>query len=100
MLPSSQFDSKSLLFLFLNVGLSFRLLKFQAVIKQFGGTGYESSDVMVIDEVEMQRHQQLEKLYRSTRAGKVYIKFVYIVDFDFETIAYKFVVVIVVISYA
>ena len=72
MLPSSQFDSKSLLFLFLNVGLSFGLLKFQAVIKQFGGTGYESSDVMVIDEVEMQRHQHLEKLYRSTRAGKVY----------------------------
>lgn len=48
-------------------------LNFQAVIKQFGGTGYESSDVMVIDEVEMQRHQQLEKLYRSTRAGKVYM---------------------------
>lgn len=47
------------------------LFEFQAVIKQFGGTGYESSDVMVIDEVEMQRHQQLEKLYRSTRAGKV-----------------------------
>ncbi|KAA8519572.1 hypothetical protein F0562_013804 [Nyssa sinensis] len=43
----------------------------QAVIKQFSGTGYERSDVMVIDEVEMQRHQQLEKLYRSTRAGKV-----------------------------
>ena len=43
----------------------------QAVIKQFGGTGYESSDVMVIDEAEMQRHQQLEKLYRSTRAGRV-----------------------------
>jgi hypothetical protein len=41
------------------------------VIKQFGGTGYESSDVMVIDEVEMQRHQQLEKLYRSTRNGRV-----------------------------
>lgn len=47
------------------------LFEFQAVIKQFGGTGYESSDVMVIDEVEMQRHQQLEKLYRFTRAGKV-----------------------------
>ncbi|XP_004293651.1 PREDICTED: src substrate cortactin-like [Fragaria vesca subsp. vesca] len=46
----------------------------QAVIKQFGGTGYESSDVMVIDEVEMQRHQQLEKLYRSTRAGKDFQK--------------------------
>ncbi|XP_065629323.1 SH3 domain-containing protein 3 [Quercus suber] len=42
----------------------------QAVIKQFGGTGYESSDVMVIDEVELQRHQQLEKLYRSTRNGR------------------------------
>ncbi|KAA8515000.1 hypothetical protein F0562_018213 [Nyssa sinensis] len=46
----------------------------QAVIKQFGGTGYESSDVMVIDEVEMQRHQQLEKLYRSTRSGKDFQK--------------------------
>lgn len=41
------------------------------MIKQFSASGYESSDVMVIDEVEMQRHQQLEKLYRSTRAGKV-----------------------------
>ena len=51
-----------------NVGY---LLNFQAVIKQFSGTGYESSDVMVIDEIEMHRHQQLEKLYRSTRAGKV-----------------------------
>uniref|UniRef100_A0A5B7BCW7 SH3 domain-containing protein n=1 Tax=Davidia involucrata TaxID=16924 RepID=A0A5B7BCW7_DAVIN len=46
----------------------------QAVIKQFSGTGYENSDVMVIDEVEMQRHQQLEKLYRSTRAGKEFQK--------------------------
>lgn len=45
----------------------------QAVIKQFGGTGYESSDVMVIDEAEMQRHQQLERLYRSTRTGRVNI---------------------------
>lgn len=41
------------------------------MIKQFGGTGYEHSDVVVIDEVEMQRHQQLEKLYRATRASKV-----------------------------
>ncbi|KAK9086061.1 hypothetical protein Sjap_026472 [Stephania japonica] len=46
----------------------------QAVIKQFSGTGYESSDVMVIDEVEMQRHHQLEKLYRSTRGGKEFQK--------------------------
>lgn len=43
----------------------------QAVIKQFSGSGYESSDVMVIDEIEMQRHQQLDKLYKSTRAGRV-----------------------------
>lgn len=41
------------------------------MIKQFSGTGYESSDVMVIDELEMQRHHQLEKLYRSTRSAKV-----------------------------
>ncbi|XP_039141097.1 LOW QUALITY PROTEIN: SH3 domain-containing protein 3-like [Dioscorea cayenensis subsp. rotundata] len=46
----------------------------QAVIKQLGGTGYESSNVMVIDEVELQRHQQLEKLYRSTRAGRDFQK--------------------------
>ncbi|KAJ0981393.1 hypothetical protein J5N97_009648 [Dioscorea zingiberensis] len=42
----------------------------KAVIKQLGGSGYESSNVMVIDEVELQRHQQLEKLYMSTRAGR------------------------------
>lgn len=41
------------------------------MIKQFGGTGYDGSDVMVIDEVEMHRHQQLDKLYRSTRSGRV-----------------------------
>ncbi|KAL4201323.1 hypothetical protein AMTRI_Chr02g215470 [Amborella trichopoda] len=42
----------------------------QAVIKQFTSSGYESSDVMVTDEAELQRHQQLEKLYSSTRTGK------------------------------
>ncbi|KAM7500621.1 hypothetical protein LguiA_025035 [Lonicera macranthoides] len=46
----------------------------QAVIKQFSVSGYESSNAMVIDEVELQRHQQLEKLYRSTRAGKEFQK--------------------------
>ncbi|KAF8408977.1 hypothetical protein HHK36_005047 [Tetracentron sinense] len=46
----------------------------QAVIKQFSGTGYESSDIMIIDEIELQRHQQLEKLYKSTRAGKDFQK--------------------------
>ncbi|XP_022899359.1 SH3 domain-containing protein 3-like [Olea europaea var. sylvestris] len=45
----------------------------QAVIKQFSASGYESSEVMVIDEIEMQTHQQLEKLYRSTRSGRVTI---------------------------
>ncbi|XP_073005121.1 SH3 domain-containing protein 3 [Typha latifolia] len=46
----------------------------QAVIKQFSTTGYESSDAMVIDELELQRHQQLEKLYKSTRAGRDFQK--------------------------
>jgi hypothetical protein len=52
------------------------------VIKQFGGTGYESSDVMVIDEVEMQRHQQLEKLYRSTRNGRVGDSFLFFLNLN------------------
>lgn len=46
----------------------------QLMIKQFSGTGYESSEVTVIDEVELQRHHELEKLYRSTRAGKDFQK--------------------------
>ncbi|KMZ75778.1 Intersectin 1 (SH3 domain protein) [Zostera marina] len=46
----------------------------QAVLKQFSGSGYESSVSMVIDEVELQRHQQLEKLYKSTRAGRDFQK--------------------------
>ncbi|GAB2287614.1 SH3 domain-containing protein 3 [Dionaea muscipula] len=46
----------------------------QALIKHINGTGYESSDVMVIDEMEMQRHQQLEKLYRSTRSKREFQK--------------------------
>ncbi|WCJ27335.1 SH3 domain-containing protein [Euphorbia peplus] len=61
----------------------------QAVIKQFGGTGYESSDVMVIDEVEMHRHQQLEKLYRSTRSGKDFQKDVVRAAETFTAIGYK-----------
>ncbi|XP_024399352.1 SH3 domain-containing protein 2 [Physcomitrium patens] len=39
-----------------------------AVLKQLGGHG-SGSDV-IIDEAESQRHQQLEKLYASTRAAK------------------------------
>ncbi|KAK9267940.1 hypothetical protein L1049_010377 [Liquidambar formosana] len=61
----------------------------QAVIKQFSGTGYESSDVMVVDEVEMQRHQQLEKLYRSTRAGKDFQKDIVRAAETFTAIGYK-----------
>ncbi|GAA0149134.1 scaffold/adaptor protein [Lithospermum erythrorhizon] len=46
----------------------------QAVIKHISGSGYESSDAMVIDELELQMHQQLEKLYRSTRSGRDFQK--------------------------
>lgn len=61
----------------------------QAVIKQFSASGYESSDVMVIDEVEMQRHQQLEKLYRSTRSGKDFQKDVVKAAEAFTAVGYK-----------
>jgi len=43
----------------------------QAVIKHIAGTGYESSDTVVIDQIELQRHQQLDKLYKSTRSARV-----------------------------
>ncbi|KAH9325652.1 hypothetical protein KI387_005830, partial [Taxus chinensis] len=42
----------------------------QAVLKQFTASGYGSSDTIVIDEAELQRHQLLEKLFVSTRTGK------------------------------
>ncbi|XP_020085380.1 SH3 domain-containing protein 2-like [Ananas comosus] len=42
----------------------------QAVLKQFGGGGYGSSDNVFSDEGELQQHQKLEKLYISTRAAK------------------------------
>uniref|UniRef100_A0A6N2M7W0 SH3 domain-containing protein n=1 Tax=Salix viminalis TaxID=40686 RepID=A0A6N2M7W0_SALVM len=61
----------------------------QAVIKQFSGTGYESSDVMVIDEVEMHRHQQLEKLYKLTRSGKEFQKDVVKAAEAFTAIGYR-----------
>jgi len=41
-----------------------------AVFKQFGGSGYGSSDMVITNEAELQRNQKLEKLYISTRAGK------------------------------
>lgn len=43
----------------------------QAVLKQFGGGGYGGSDTVITDEAELHQHQKLEKLYISTRAGKV-----------------------------
>ncbi|XP_022777287.1 SH3 domain-containing protein 3-like isoform X2 [Durio zibethinus] len=61
----------------------------QAVIKQFSGSGYESSDVVVIDEIEMQRHQQLDKLYRSTRSGRDFQKDVIKAAEAFTAIGYK-----------
>ncbi|KAJ7519036.1 hypothetical protein O6H91_20G020300 [Diphasiastrum complanatum] len=43
----------------------------QAVLKQFTGHGVcQGSDGIITDEAELQRHQQLERLYTSTRAGK------------------------------
>ncbi|XVF27401.1 hypothetical protein REPUB_Repub14bG0103700 [Reevesia pubescens] len=61
----------------------------QAVIKQFSGTGYESSDVIVIDEIEMQRHQKLNKLYRSTRSGREFQRDVIKTAEAFTAIGYK-----------
>ncbi|KAM7524941.1 hypothetical protein LguiA_014843 [Lonicera macranthoides] len=63
----------------------------QAVIKQFSASGYESSEVMVIDEVEMHRHQQLEKLYRSTRAGKEFQRDIVKAAEAFTAVGYKHV---------
>eukprot|EP00246_Nothoceros_aenigmaticus_P002511 TRINITY_DN1337_c0_g1_i1.p1 TRINITY_DN1337_c0_g1~~TRINITY_DN1337_c0_g1_i1.p1 ORF type:complete len:381 (+),score=81.88 TRINITY_DN1337_c0_g1_i1:72-1214(+) len=42
----------------------------QAVFKQFAG--HSQGDGVITDEAELQRHQQLERLYTSTRAGKHY----------------------------
>ncbi|KAJ7549180.1 hypothetical protein O6H91_07G043900 [Diphasiastrum complanatum] len=43
----------------------------QAVLKQFTGYGVsQGSNIVITDEAELQRHQQLERLYTSTRAGK------------------------------
>ncbi|GAB4831552.1 SH3 domain-containing protein 3 [Ancistrocladus abbreviatus] len=61
----------------------------QAVIKHISGTGYESSDVMVIDEVEMQRHQRLDKLYRSTRAKRDFQKEIVKAAETFTAIGYR-----------
>lgn len=44
----------------------------QAVARQFSSHNYGASDTIVTDAAELQRHQQLEKLYTSTRIGKHY----------------------------
>lgn len=41
----------------------------QAVLKSF--SGYGTQEYLVLDEAELQRHQQLERLYISTKAAKV-----------------------------
>ncbi|KAH9627302.1 hypothetical protein KSS87_013547 [Heliosperma pusillum] len=61
----------------------------QAVIKHISGSGYESSDVMVIDEVELQRHTQLDKLYKSTRSGRDFQKEVVKAAEIFTTLGYR-----------
>jgi type II secretory pathway predicted ATPase ExeA len=43
----------------------------QAVLKQFSGHGSQG-DMVVTDEAELLRHQQLERLYISTKAAKHY----------------------------
>ncbi|MCO5595730.1 hypothetical protein L7F22_049776 [Adiantum nelumboides] len=44
----------------------------QAVARQFSSHSFSGSDTIVTDAAELQRHQQLEKLYTSTRVGKHY----------------------------
>nr|AFK40492.1 unknown [Lotus japonicus] len=61
----------------------------QAVIKQFSTSGYESSDVVVIDEGEMQIHQQLEKLYKATRTMRDFQKEIVKAAETFTAIGYK-----------
>ncbi|XP_009610883.1 SH3 domain-containing protein 3 [Nicotiana tabacum] len=61
----------------------------QAVIKQFSTTGYESSDVMVVDEVEMRVHHQLDKLYKSTREKRDFQKEIVKAAEAFTAIGYK-----------
>jgi hypothetical protein len=62
------------------------------VIKQFSGSGYESSDAMVIDELELQRHLQLEKLYKSTRSGRVMLKLIFQGEELREWFTYKLII--------
>ncbi|KAL8130456.1 hypothetical protein V2J09_019611 [Rumex salicifolius] len=61
----------------------------QAVIKHISGSGYESSGSMVIDEVEMQRHHQLDKLYKSTRSKRDFQKEIVKAAETFTAIGYK-----------
>lgn len=56
---------------------------FQAVLKQFGASGYGGSD-SVGDGPEFQQHQKLEKLYISTRAAKVSCSSILISMFVFK----------------
>lgn len=44
----------------------------QAVARQFSSHGYGGSDTIITDAAELQRHQQLEKLFTFTRMGKHY----------------------------
>lgn len=61
----------------------------QAVIKQISGSGYESSETLVIDEVELQRHKQLDKLYRSTRSARDFQKEIVKAAETFTTLGYR-----------
>lgn len=58
---------------------------------------------MVIDEVELQRHQQLEKLYRSTRGARVKIVLPLIIDWNFiwfcSTLSFCFSGEVIILSF-
>nr|XP_043637597.1 solute carrier family 40 member 2-like isoform X2 [Erigeron canadensis] len=61
----------------------------EAVTRQFITSGYEHLDVMVFTELELQHHQQPEKLYRSTRSGKDYQSESVKAAEDSTTVGYK-----------
>ncbi|KAJ8484283.1 hypothetical protein OPV22_016768 [Ensete ventricosum] len=62
-----------------------------AVVKQFRALGYQSSDAMVVDEIESHQHQQIEKLCKSTRAGRDLQKDIIRAAEAFATIGHKHV---------
>ncbi|CAL9056554.1 unnamed protein product [Musa banksii] len=61
------------------------------VIKQFRALGYQSSDAMVVDEIESHQHRQIETLCKSTRAGRDLQKDIIRAAEAFATVGHKHV---------